>query len=173
MDNSALPQALPPTPANLREALRFWTTGVTIVAASFEGVTHGMTVNSFNSLSLDPPLVSISLEKITRTHQLVQQAGAFAVTMLTEQQAEISNRFAGRDSEHSQRFKGLDTFTLETGNPMLSEGLAFFDCRVTACHDAGTHNVFIADVVACGTYSNGDHSPLVYFNRGYRELKLD
>ncbi len=154
----------------LRDALRFWTTGVTIVAARHAGVAHGMTVNSFTSLSLDPPLVSVSLEKATRTHQLVKDAGTFAVTILSQRQLALSDRFAGRDSEQSDRFDGLETFSLETGNPILSEGLAFFDCKVSASHDAGTHTVFIGEVLVCGQHTENGEPPLVYFNRAYRKL---
>lgn len=159
-----------PDPDALRDALRFWTTGVTMVAASHDGVSHGMTVNSFTSLSLDPPLVSVSLEKVTRTHQLVKGANAFAVTILSEGQQTLSDRFAGRESEHSDRFAGLETFTLETGSPILTQGMAFFDCHVSASHDAGTHTLFIGEVLACGNLAENGQSPLVYFNRGYRKI---
>jgi len=170
MKTSKLPKPLVhPQPDGLRAALRFWTTGVSIVAASHGDTTHGMTVNSFTSLSLDPPLVSVSLEKVTRTHQLVDETGAYAVTILSEEQRALSDRFAGRDSEHSRRFDGVETFTLETGSPILREGLAFFDCRVVSRHDAGTHTLFIGEVLACGQFSDSGQ-PLVYFNRGYRKI---
>ncbi len=154
----------------LRDALRFWTTGVTVVAARHGDIEHGMTVNSFTSLSLDPPLISVSLEKVTRTHQLVKDAGTFSVTILSQRQLALSDRFAGRDSEQSDRFEGLETFTLETGNPILSEGLAFFDCKVSAIHDAGTHTLFIGEVLVCGKHTENGEPPLVYFNRAYREI---
>lgn len=159
-----------PDADTLRDALRFWTTGVTIVAASYNGVSHGMTVNSFTSLSLDPPLVSVSLEKVTRTHQLVKDAGVFTVTVLSQDQGALSDRFAGRESEQSDRFAGLETFTVESGSPMLTQGLAFFDCRVSASHDAGTHTVFIGEVLACGRLTENGEPPLVYFNRAYRKI---
>lgn len=161
---------LHPDPAALRDALRFWTTGVTIVAARQDGVSHGMTVNSFNSLSLDPPLISVSLEKKTRTYQLVKSARSFSVTILSQGQQELSDRFAGRESEHTDRFEGLEVFSMETGAPILKQGLAFFDCRVSASHDAGTHTVFIGEVLTCGQLSEDSDPPLVYFNRGYRQL---
>ncbi|MEX2144171.1 MAG: flavin reductase family protein [Anaerolineales bacterium] len=171
MDSLNLPKPMVrPDPDGLRAALRFWTTGVTIVAARLEDHTHGMTVNSFTSLSLDPPLVSVSLEKITRTHQIVDKTEAFAVTILSEDQHALSDRFAGRDSELSDRFAGVDTFALGTGCPILSQGLAFFDCRVLSRHDAGTHTVFISEVLACGQFADGGQ-PLVYFNRGYRRIR--
>lgn len=158
-----------PDPDALRDALRFWTTGVTIVATKHEGTVHGMTLNSFTSLSLDPPLVSISLEKTTRTHQLVQASGVFAVTLLTMEQNALSDKFAGRDRSGEDRFEGVETFTMETGSPILAHGLAFFDCRVQSSHDAGTHTLFISEVLACGPIDDSA-DPLVYFNRGYRKI---
>lgn len=173
VENSGTAAArIQPDPDGLRDTLRFWTTGVTIVAATQNGSHHGMTVNSFTSLSLDPPLVSISLEKITRTHAFVDAAGTFSVTILRQGQQAISDRFAGRETDANDRFDGLETFTLETGSPILSSGLAYFDCEVTEKHDAGTHTVFIGHVLACGQQAeNTGEEPLVYFNRGYREIK--
>lgn len=156
------------SPSTLRDALRFWTTGVTVVSAAYDDKRHGMTANSFTSLSLEPPLVLVSLEKVTRTHDLVQQAGAYAVSVLNQDQRPISDRFAGRDSENSRRFADLDTFELQTGSPILSAALAYFDCEVDSTHDAGTHTLFVGRVVALG--QQGGLPPLVYFNRDYREL---
>ena len=155
----------------LREAMRFWASGVAIVGAEFEGVRHGMTVSSFTSLSLEPPLVMVSLQKATRTHDLVIGSQAFGVTVLNADQQEISNRFAGMETETEDRFVGLETSTLETGSPLLYEGLAFFDCRLVGQHDAGTHTVMIGDVAAVQVHEAGDlGSPLVYFNRDYRNI---
>lgn len=166
---SAKKANIDPTPDALRDALRFWTTGVAIVATKHEGIIHGMTLNSFTSLSLDPPLVSISLEKKTRTHQMVQASSVFAVTLLTQEQAALSDKFAGRERADEERFEKVETFTQETGSPILVHGLAFFDCRVHSTHDAGTHTIFIGEVLACGSL-NGSSEPLVYFNRGYRKI---
>ena len=155
-------------PATLRDALRFWTTGVTIVAAAHEGRRHGLTANSFTSLSLDPPLVLVSLERRTRTHELVSQSGAYAVSLLPQDLESLSNRFAGRQSEDSDRFVGVETTTQRTGSPILKEALAFFDCQVESSQDAGTHTLFIGRVLATGLAEN--QAPLLYFNRGYRRL---
>ena len=155
-------------PDTLRDALRLWTTGVTIVSAAHGGQRHGMTANSFTSLSLEPPLVLVSLEKGTRTHDLVQLAGSYAVSILAEEHQPLSNRFAGRDTENSNRFADVDTIEVATGNPLLAEDLAYFDCEVDSTHDAGTHTLFIGRVVALGQQAG--QPPLVYFNRDYRNL---
>ena len=157
----------PVSPEDLRCAMRQWTTGVTVVTAHHEGVSHGMTVNSFTSISLDPPLVLVSLERSTRTHDLVSRACAFGVTILSQEQRGISDTFAGRHTEQSDRFAGLETFTLQSGTPLITAGLSHFDCHVVATYVAGTHTVFIGEVLALNCHP-GD--PLLYYDRGYREL---
>jgi flavin reductase (DIM6/NTAB) family NADH-FMN oxidoreductase RutF len=156
----------------LREVMRFWASGVAIVGAEFDGIRHGMTVSSFTSLSLEPPLVMVSLQKATRTHDLVIGSEAFAVTILDQTQQAVSDRFAGMDTEDDDRFVGIETHTLETGSPLLHHGLAFFDCRLVAQHDAGTHTVMIGEVVAAQfSHHDDQNAPLIYFNRDYRKLE--
>ena len=157
---------------SLRDTLRFWATGVTIVSVAHQGVQHGMTVNSFASLSLEPPLVLVSLERGTRTHDLVDQAGVFAVSLLGQGQEALSERFAGRESEESDRFLNVETFTEESGSPILKEGLSFFDCRVQSSHAAGSHTIFVGEVLVTGLLpsAQSEQAPLVYYNRNYRRL---
>lgn len=161
----------PVTEKDLRSAMRYWATGVTVVTAAAGVARHGMTVSSFTSLSLNPPLVMVSLEKSTRTHALVMQSNAFGVTVLAEAQESISNRFAGRETEDGDRFENLETFKMTSGSPFLMGGLAFFDCRVVICHDAGTHTVVIGEVVTAdvGEFAE-DHTPLLYYNQNYQRL---
>ena len=155
-------------PEQLRTAMRAWTSGVTVVTAAHEGQQHGMTVNSFTSISLDPPLVVITLEDRTRTRQLVDHARAFGVTILSTEQAEISDRFAGRAAGSENRMSTVETETLVTGAPFIKGGLAYFDCRVRQSVEAGPNTMFIAEVVAARRISEG--KPLVYQNRIYRQL---
>lgn len=151
-------------PENLRAAMRAWSAGVTIVTAVHEGVRHGMTVNSFTSISLDPALITISLQKTARTHELVSKSRAFGLTMLSAEQAKISDLFAGR-MEMEDRFAGLQTETLVTGSPLIVGGAAWLDCRVVDTFDAGMNTLFIAEVLAARGY---DHAlPLIYHNRKY------
>lgn len=152
----------------LRQTMRFWTTGVTIVTAAHEGVQHGMTVSAFTSLSLTPPQVLVSLAQNARTHSLISRAGAFGVTILSADQQDLSERFAGRVPDEMDRLAGLAAFTLETGAPLLGGGLAHLDCRVIAKMDCGTSTIFVGEVVAA--QSKPDGNPLLYFNRGYRKF---
>ena len=153
---------------DLRLAMRAWAAGVTVVTAVNEGVAHGMTVNSFTSISLDPAMITISLQKTTRTFEYVSKAQAFGLTILSSEQADISDLFAGRKPEVQDRFAGLQTETLVTGSPFIVGGLAWLDCRVVQTYDAGMNTLFISEVVAArGT---GEGSPLLYHNREYWNL---
>jgi flavin reductase (DIM6/NTAB) family NADH-FMN oxidoreductase RutF len=155
-------------PEQLRSAMRQWATGVAIVTATHNGISHGMTVSSFTSVSLTPPQVLISLAQHTRTHALVRESKFFGVTLLAQGQQDISDRFAGRMPDDQDRLAGLQTFTLETGVPLLTGGLANFDCRVIATFTSGTHSIFIGAVLAA--VGQPDADPLLYYNRDYRRI---
>lgn len=154
----------------LRAAMRAWTSGVTVVTAAYDGEQHGMTVNSFTSISLDPPLIIISLQTASHTHTLVSKAGVFAVTILSADQQSISERFAGRSAvEAGSRLENLETETLVSGAPFIKGGLAYLDCRVIQSIPSGMNTLFIAEVVAARGY---DHDRvLVYHDRQYRTLQ--
>lgn len=148
--------------------MRQWATGVAIVTASHNGISHGMTVSSFTSVSLTPPQVLISLAQDTRTHTLVRESKFFGVSLLAQGQQDISDRFAGRMPDDQDRLAGLETFILETGVPLLKGGLAHFDCRVIATFTSGTHTIFIGAVLAAQGQPDAD--PLLYYNREYRRI---
>ena len=155
-------------PEQLRLSMRAWVSGVTVVTASHAGERHGMTVSSFTSVALEPPLIIISLQTASRTHQLVSQANAFAVTILAEDQRDLSDRFAGRLGDAEDRLAGVETETLVTGAPFLKGGLAYLDCRVMQSIPLGTNTLFLAEVVAAR--GNGTGQPLVYHDRQYYKL---
>lgn len=153
---------------NLRAAMRAWSAGVTVVTATHEGHTHGMTVNSFTSISLDPALITISLKTGSRTQELVAASRAFGLTILSTKQAAISDIFAGRFTETEDRFAGLQVETLVTGSPLISGGLAWLDCRVVETYHAGMNTLFIAEVVSAREFGTGQ--PLIYHDRKYWQL---
>ncbi len=149
--------------------MRQWTTGVTVVTSRSGDRAHGMTVNSFTSLSLDPPLVSVTLALDTRTQRLVEQSGIFGVTILKDDQVEISDRFAGRIPEGDNRFAGVETFALVSGAPLIQGGLAYLDCRVIHSYAMRSSILYIGEVMAVRTAGEGQ--PLVYHNRLYHRLE--
>ena len=155
-------------PEQLRHAMRAWTTGVTVVTAAHDGLQYGMTVNSFTSISLEPPLVSLALKKLTHTHGLVEKSGEFAVTILSSNQKGLSEIFAGKHPEITDRFEGVTTETLAIHAPLITGGIAFFNCRVTNSMTVGENTLFVAEVVAARGEGEGD--PLVYHNRLYWKL---
>lgn len=156
-------------PDVFRQAMRSWATGVTVVTATHNHIRHGMTVSSFTSLSVTPPQVLVAISHNTRTHPLIVNSGFFGVTLLSAEQQELSDRFAGRIAEEADRFEGLTTFNLVSGVPLLSNGLAHVDCRVVHSLDSGGHTIFVGEVLAA--QSSSVENPLVYFNRQYRKLQ--
>ncbi|MCC6148465.1 MAG: flavin reductase family protein [Anaerolineaceae bacterium] len=152
----------------LRQAMRCWTTGVCVVTSRWEGVCYGMTVNSFTSVSLEPPVVTVTLADNTYTRQAVDQSGIFAITILSYKQQTLAERFAGLHPEIQDRFENLETFTLATGAPFLSEGVAFLDCIVRHTYPLATSSLFIGEVASVQYTGLGD--PLVYHNRSYHRL---
>lgn len=155
-------------PEALRSAMRAWSAGVTIVTAVHEGEMHGMTVNSFTSISLEPPLLIISLQQHTRTHELVMKSRAFGLTILSSEQVKVSDLFAGRMPEVEDRIAAVKTETLVTGSPLIVGGLAWLDCRVLQTYDAKQTTLFIAEAVAARGTGSGE--PLIYHNREYWRL---
>lgn len=161
---------MPAQSINLRQVMRNWASGVTVVTASDGTHKNGMTVSSFTSISLEPARVLISLEQTTRTHNLVKQTGFFGITILSQDQTLISERFAGRDRMFDDnRFEGLAIEILSSGAPFIVGGLAFLDCKTIHYFETGTHTLFIGDVIALSGAQSGQ--PLLYYNREYRSLK--
>src|SRR5687768_9072472 len=111
----------------LRRAMRTWTTGVAVITAIHEDQQYGMTVNSFSSVSLEPPLVSVTLKQLTHTHELVVKSGEFSITILSADQKELADRFAGKIPDIKDRFAGIPTETLVIDAPLLGGGIAYFN----------------------------------------------
>jgi flavin reductase (DIM6/NTAB) family NADH-FMN oxidoreductase RutF len=149
-------------PDDYKDALRKFASGVTVVTVAAEGRVHGMTATSFASVSLEPPLVLVSLEKSSRTRAMVVSSMAFAVNVLRESQEDIAHAFArpGRKS-----FDGLTTHAGKSGAPLLDDAIAWIECDVHSVVDGGDHDVVLGEVVACTAYPG---APLLYYNRDYR-----
>ena len=156
-------------PSHLRNTLRYWASGVSVVTTS-DGIRRsGMTVSAFNSLSIDPPMILVCLSKEASTAQLVQTTRHFAVSILGYQHHDISDRFAGRIpfADKEERFTGIATHHAVTGSPILSDAIAWLDCRIATQHDGNTHWIVIGEVVATNQQPD---QPLLYFDRNYRTL---
>lgn len=155
-------------PEQLRHAMRAWTTGVAVVTAQHDDQRYGMTVNSFTSISLDPPLVSVALKNLTHTYDLVTKSNHFSVTILASHQRDLSDRFAGRLPHIHDRFDGVELETLFIPAPLIKGGIAFFNCRVRDAFLVGENTLFVAQVIAAR--GEGEGEVLAYHNRAYWRL---
>lgn len=152
-----------------RRAMSRFATGVTVVTVRAGERLHGMTVNSFASVSLDPPLVLWCAEKGARTLRLIEESGVYAVSILAEDQQDLSQRFATRSSEGEDRFAGVAWSPgPATGCPLLTGALATLECRMVHEYEAGDHRILIARVEAMEIAPTGQ--PLLYFGSRYRLL---
>lgn len=151
-----------------RKCLGRFSTGVTVVTSRDQDRIHGMTVNSFTSVSLVPPLVLFCPKNGTRTLDLMKNSGVYAVNILSCEQAWISERFAGMSTDDDDRFAGIEYSEGPlTGCPLLSGCLAHLECRMTDHHKAGDHNICVAEVVGLAVHAETDLAPLLYFSGNY------
>ena len=152
-------------PRHLRSALGRFTTGVTVVTCrDAQGRFFGLTANSFNALSLEPPLVLWSLRNASPSMAAFESAPRFAVNVLAESQVEVSRRFAGREED---RFAEGGWALGEQGAPVLAGCAAVFECETVSHQAAGDHRLFIGLVLAC---SESALPPLVFQAGHYRLL---
>jgi flavin reductase (DIM6/NTAB) family NADH-FMN oxidoreductase RutF len=149
--------------AEFRRVMGHWPTGVSIVAAQKAGAFPcGLTANAFCSVSLEPPLVLVCVEKSADTHHCIAEAGAFSVSVLASDQERLARHFAAWDV--IRKFEGVAYHAEQTGAPILDDALAWVDCRMWARHEAGDHTIYIGEVVAADAR---DRSALVYYRGGY------
>lgn len=161
-----------------REAMSRWGTGVTVISAAYDGQCHGMVASSFTSVSADPFTVLFCADHRTRTYAAVKASGAFAVNILSQDQEDTFQVFAGRTSrtgdQVADKFMDQDTLLAATGSPILNDSLAWFDCRVVAEYPGGnTHSIFVGEVIAADLDAGPDQRPLLYFNRQLRQLQSE
>lgn len=150
-----------------RNALGSFVTGITIVTWSgSDGERFGFTANSFSSVSLDPPLILFSLDKESSTFDSLSKAEAYAVNVLAEDQEDISNRFASKDSD---KWKGSAWHEGVGGAPVLDSVLAVYECVPFAQYAGGDHDIFVGEVKRFEAGSNND--PLLFFRGGYARLE--
>ena len=148
---------------DFRDCMGRFTTGVAIVTTrGAAGERVGVTINSFTSLSLEPPLVLFNLDRSARSLAAFEDSETFAVNLLSEKQAVLSTLFAQRDVD---KWTGVDAHRGRTGCPLLAGAMACIECRKTASYDGGDHVIFIGEVVALSIEQEAE--PLVYYRGRY------
>ena len=181
-----------------RQVMGRFATGVTVVTAKSPKGVAGLTVNTFCSVSLNPPLILVCIDLNSQTLPYIRESGAYAVNMLTIEQEHLSRCFATPSLERYERFCGAEYTEAVTGSPIIVGVLAFVDARVVAEYPGGDHVIFLGEVVAMGTegqvafaneqdvqhapillaQSRGeaitvDKPPLAYYRGQYRHLTND
>lgn len=145
-----------------RDAMGKFATGVTVVATEENGEFKGMTVNAFMSVSLNPRLIAISIDEKASLYQTLQETGKFGISVLKENQQDLSMIFA------KQKEKDRDVvFNLLEGNPIIQGALAGLSCEVKETAMTGDHMIFIAEVVGIQVEEG---SPLVFYSGNYSPL---
>lgn len=153
----------------LRSMMGRFATGVTVVGARHGPLLAGMTANAIATISIDPPLMMASIARKAETHVAIVGSHAFAVSVLSHEQRDLAECFAQpTTADKLKRFCDAPWHEAETGSPILEGALAYFDCRLTARHDGGDHEIFIGEIVAAGYRE--DAEPLLWYASGYREL---
>lgn len=151
---------------HFRRACGKFATGITVVTVrDASGAPHGMTANSFTSVSLDPPLILLCVDYRARVLEHLELGTAIGVHMLSEQQQEVSARFARSGQD---RFDGVEWAAGESGAPLLPGCLATLECSITKVYEGGDHAIVLAEVRRAA-WEEG--RPLIYFNSGYQALK--
>lgn len=154
-------------PRQFRDVLGRFVTGITVVTTVHEGTIHGMTVNSFCSVSMDPPLVSIAADHRTVWHEKVSRSRLYGVSVLSSEQGDLSNRFAGRRPEADP---SEVPFVWRNDVPLLDGAIAYLVCRVVDSHPAGDHTLHIGRVEYMD-YGDGD--PLLFYTGSYEKLEVN
>ena len=157
--------ATPVSKDEFRRVMGQFATGVTIVTTRLGEHLHGSTANAFTSVSLEPLLVLVFLDKKGDTHDLVKQSGIFAVNILAEDQQELSTMFARKTEAGSHRLNEVPHRYGVTGAPIIEGCLAYLDCRVYDALPGGDHTLFLGEVQDAAILSEA--RPLLFFRGRY------
>jgi len=151
----------------IRNVMGHFATGVTVITTSdITGTPFGLTVNSFTSLSLNPPLVVVCVDKTVDCYSCFDESKVFAVNILSEDQEELSRRFATKGIE---KFAGIQWRMGEHGLPLLDGVIGTIECKVTRSYEGGDHTLFLGEILSAT--AKGDR-PLLFFKGKYHRLPL-
>ena len=148
--------------AQFRHVLGHFATGVTVVTTTGPSGPAGLAVNSFTSVSLDPPLVAFCVSRESSTWRHIRVSGSFCVNILAEEQEDVCRLFATKGAD---RFRGIDWHAAPSGAPVIGAALAWIDCAVEAEHEAGDHLIVVARVQELAVAYDG--RPLLFYRGRY------
>jgi flavin reductase (DIM6/NTAB) family NADH-FMN oxidoreductase RutF len=155
--------------AEFREAMGCFATGVTIVTVDLDGEVHGMTANAFASVSVDPLLLLVCVDRNARTHAHLHAKKRFGINILAEHQRRISKYYALPEYTHERAEEEAGARFDRTGHgtPVLRGALAYLECKLRSTQEAGDHTIFIAEVEEV-VVRQGE--PLLFFRGKYRKI---
>jgi flavin reductase (DIM6/NTAB) family NADH-FMN oxidoreductase RutF len=152
---------------DLRQIMRRVPSAVTVVTAAVGDEARGITIGSFTSVSLNPPLISFNVWKQARMHDLLVRADSFIVHVLRADQARLSTLFADPDLDGDEQFRRAGTEIVGGSAPVIEGALATIYCRQHARYEAGDHTIVVGEVTGVRP---GTGEPLLYYDRGYRAV---
>jgi flavin reductase len=155
----------------LRSVLGMFATGITVVTALGGGVPAGMTANSFTSVSTAPPLVLVCVLRDAKVHEAILASEAFGVSVLSAQQMVVAKHFANKQRPRGDHeFDVVDWFPgRHTGTPIVSNTLAWLECKLDNVYEGGDHSIFLGRVLDSGRDASQD--ALLFFGGGYHYLE--
>ena len=154
--------------ADYRHIIGQFATGVTVLTTANDGLLHGMTANAITSVSLEPPLLLVCIDKAAHSHEQFTQSGRFTVNILAEDQQEVSKIFAATSEPEQGRLQGV-AFPLDAnGVPLIVGCLAYIECAVADQFEGGDHTIFIGSVEDAAVA--GEAAPLLFYQGKYRRL---
>lgn len=153
---------------DFRDLLGHFATGVTVVTTQADGRLHGMTANAVCSLSLDPLLLLVCIDRRAHCHEQVLRAGRFGVNVLAADQRPLSDLFARTFEPEVGALRGAPFRLTENQVPVLDGVLAWVECKLAAVHAGGDHDIFVGEAVA--GRAERDEPPLLFYRGGYHEL---
>lgn len=153
---------------DFKSALATWATGVSVVTTNDGGLLYGITVSSFTSVSLHPPLVLVCIGHGNRMPEMLARSRRFAVSVLGEHQKDASSYFATPGREPTEGFVEIEGEFTKLRLPIVKGSLAHVVCELEAVHEGGDHAILVGRVVHAA--ASGDGRPLMYFERGYHTI---
>ena len=150
---------------DFKDAMAGWASGVSVVTTRADGLAYGLTVSSFSSVSLDPPIVSVCLGQGNRLADMIRTSRRLAISLLARDQESVSNHFASRGREPGADL-AVPTVSSDDGIPIVEGALGWLVCDVHDMTAVGDHTVVFGQVTEAGAAEEG--SPLLYWSRAYR-----
>jgi flavin reductase (DIM6/NTAB) family NADH-FMN oxidoreductase RutF len=155
--------------AGYRKLIGHFATGVTVITTANGGLLHGMTANAITSVSLDPLLLLVCVDREAHAYEQLLQSKRFGVNILAEEQEDVSRLFATKGDPEQGRLRGAEFHLAGGGTPVLEGSLAHIECDVADQFKAGDHTIFIGAVLDGQLLREAP--PLLFYQAGYRRLQ--